>query len=349
MTRRAILGAGAASTLLGFGAAAEDISAGKALLGGSPTCFSVRSHAAKQSGQKFDIIEHCHNLGLAGAESFLQTPTPEAVKVIRRQVDSYNMVVILNIPLPKTESDVPNFDTAVAACKEAGASALHAAMTQRRYEQFPTLEAFKANFAQCQKTVALAEPVLAKHRLRLAIENHKGWRAAEQAAWMKQVSSEWVGVCLDMGNNLSLCEMPDETFAALTPYAIFSHIKDMGLQDYPDGFLLSEVPFGEGVIDLKKRVAQLRAKDPKMLFCLEMITRDPLKIPVYTDQYWATFSDPAAQVSGQELARVLDLVRKNPPKTPLPVVDNLSSAEAVKAEDNYNLACINYARQNLNM
>ncbi len=349
MTRREILGAGAASTLLALQTASGDTSAGKALLGGSPTCFSVRSRAAKQSGQKFDIIEHCHNLGLAGAESFLPSPTPEAVKAIRHQVDAYNMVVILNTPLPKTESDVPNFDTAVAACKEAGASALHAAMTQRRYEQFTTLEAFKANFAQCQKTVSLAEPVLAKHRMRLAIENHKGWRAAEQAAWMKQVSSEWVGVCLDMGNNLSLCEMPDETFTALTPYAIFSHIKDMGVQDYPDGFLLSEVPFGEGVIDLKKRVAQVRAKDPNLLFCLEMITRDPLKVPVLTDQYWATFSDPVTEVPARDLARVMELVRQNPPKTPLPVVDNLSQGEALKAEDNYNSACINYARQNLNM
>jgi sugar phosphate isomerase/epimerase len=166
---------------------------------------------------------------------------------------------------------------------------------------------------------------------------------------MKRVSSEWVGVCLDMGNNLSLCEMPDETFDALVPYAIFSHLKDMGLEDYPDGFLLSEVPFGEGVIDLKRRVAQLRQKDPSMLFCLEMITRDPLKIPVFTDKYWVTFSDPATEIPGRDVAKVLDLVRKNPPKIPLPMPSKLSPEDRVKAEDAYNLACIQYARQNLDM
>ena len=222
-------------------------------------------------------------------------------------------------------------------------------MTARRYEQFDSLAAFQANFSQCQKTIALAEPVLSKHRIRLAIENHKGWRAAEQARWMQQVSSEWVGVCLDMGNNLSLCEPTDETFELLTPYAIFSHIKDMGLQDYPDGFLLSEVPFGEGVIDLKSRVAQLRRKDPNMLFCLEMITRDPLKVPVFTDGYWKTFSDPQTQIPAQDLAKVLEMVRHHPPSTPLPKVDQLPSAEAIQAEDKYNLACIQYARQYLDM
>lgn len=349
LTRRELLAAASASTLTAFQPQGAEAASDKALLGGSPTAFSVRVREARRNNKVFDIIEHCHDLGLAGAESTMPATSPDAIKSIRQKVDTYGMKVILNPTLPKGESDVASFDAAVAGCKEAGAFALHAALTGRRYEQFDSLAAFQANFAQCQKSVDLAEPVLRKYRLPLAIENHKGWRAAEQAAWIKRVSSEWVGVCLDMGNNLSLCEMPDETFRTLLPYTIFSHIKDMGVEDYPDGFLLSEVPFGEGVIDLKERVGQLRNKDRKMLFCLEMITRDPLQIPVFTDKYWATFSDPSTQIPGRDVARVLELVRKNPPKTPLPKPDQLSIEERIKAEDEYNLGCIRYARQNLNM
>jgi 3-oxoisoapionate decarboxylase len=349
MTRRELLTAGVAATWLELKPASAETVATKALLGGSPTAFSVRAKAARQNNQHLDLIEHCHQLGLGGAETALATPSPDTIKAIRQKIDDYNMVVVLNTPLPKSEGDVEQFDTAVKACKESGATALHAAMTQRRYEQFDSLEAFKANFAQCRKSVSLAEPVLRKHRMRLAIENHKGWRAAEQASWMRQVSSEWVGVCLDMGNNLALCEMPNETFDALTPFAIFSHIKDMGVEEYSDGFLLSEVPFGQGVIDLKDRVAQLRKKDPNMLFCLEMITRDPLKIPMFTDKYWTTFADPATEIPGRDVAKVMELVKNNPPKTPLPRTSQLSAADQLKAEDDYNLACIQYARQNLGM
>ena len=348
MTRREVLAAGIVSTLAARNASEAPVG-DKALLGGAPTAFSVRARAARQSGEPFDVIDHCHSLGLAGAESILPAATPEAVKSIRQKVDTYNMVLVLNTPLPKIESDVAQFDKSVAACKEAGALALHVAMTGRRYEQFDTLAAFQANFAQCQKSVALAEPVLRKHRMRLAIENHKGWRAAEQAAWMKRVSSEWIGVCLDMGNNLSLCEMPDETFDALTPFAIFSHIKDMGLAEYPQGFLLSEVPFGEGVIDLKARVAQLRRKDPRMLFCLEMITRDPLEIPIFGDKYWATFGAASVEIPGRDVAQVLRLANRTLQAKPLPRISQLSPADQIKAEDEYNLACIRYARQNLNM
>ncbi len=127
------------------------------------------------------------------------------------------------------------------------------------------------------------------------------------------------------------------------------HIKDMGVKEYKDGFLLSEVVFGVGILSLKQMVQTLRAKDPNMLFLLEMITRDPLRIPVYTDKYWATFDDTVSPVPARDLARVLELVRNNPPKAPLPEIGSLSPAERVKAEDTYNLRCIDYARQHLDL
>jgi sugar phosphate isomerase/epimerase len=202
-------------------------------------------------------------------------------------------------------------------------------------------------FENCQTQVASVEPLLKKYQMKLAIENHKGWRAAENAAWLKRLGSEWVGVCLDFGNNMSLCEDPMDTLQTLAPYVFFAHIKDMAVEDYEDGFLLSEVPMGEGLLDLKKMVEILRQKDPNMIFDLEMITRDPLKIPVYTPKYWATFDDTVSPIPGRDVAKILALVKKNPPKKPLPKVTGLSAADAVKLEDDYNRQCVAYARQNL--
>jgi L-ribulose-5-phosphate 3-epimerase UlaE len=259
------------------------------------------------------------------------------------------MRVVFNVPLPRKREDIEAFDTGVKAAKESGAMALHAALTQRRYEQFDSLEDFKKSFEQNQLSVRLAEPVLRKYRMKLAIENHKGWRAAEQATWFKRVGSEYVGVCFDFGNNISLCEPPEETFRLLSPLAIFCHIKDMGVESYKDGFLLSEVPFGEGILDLKQMVRTLRDRDPNMLFCLEMITRDPLKVPVFTDKYWATFDDTYSPLPGRDLAKTLELVSNNPPKKPLPRISGLNPAQQVKLEDEYNQMCVEYARKNLDL
>ena len=52
----------------------------------------------------------------------------------------------------------------------------------------------------------------------------------------------------------SLLEDPLLTLETLKPWIFSGHIKDMGVQPYAEGFLLSEVPFGEGFLDLKKMV-----------------------------------------------------------------------------------------------
>ena len=83
-----------------------------------------------------------------------------------------------------------------------------------------------------------------------------------------------------------------------------------------------------------------------MIFDLEMITRDPLKIPVYTEKYWVTFDDAVSPLPGRDLAKVLDLVRKNPPKKPLPKTTGLEPPRsAVKLEDKYNLECVEYGER----
>ena len=78
------------------------------------------------------------------------------------------------------------------------------------------------------------------------------------------------------------------------------------------------MPLGEGFLDIKGMVATLRQKDPKMPFDLEMITRDPLKIPVFTDKYWVTFDDSYSPLPGRDFAKIVQLVNQNQPEEPAP-------------------------------
>jgi len=320
-------------------------------MGGTPTAFSIRqrSGGGRAGGARFDIVEHCHSIGLAGVQTNPPSTDPEAVKKFRARLEAYNMHLICDPRLPAQESEVANFEAQVKAFKEAGAVAFHVAMTGRRYEDFTAFEPWKTMFERIQKQAQLAEPVLRKYKIKLGFENHKGYRAAEQAAWLKRLGSEWVGVCLDFGNNVSLCEDPLDTLKTLLPYIVFAHVKDMAVEEYADGFLLAEVPMGEGFLDLKQMVQLLREKDPNMIFDLEMITRDPLPIPVYTAKYWATFDDSYSPLPGRDLAKVLALVRKNKPRKPLPRMTGLSPEAQLKAEDDYNAQCIAFAKQNLDM
>lgn len=336
-------------------------------MGGAPAGFGANSSAGRgglgapargaggggrgSGGPAFDFLEFFHSLGFGVGEV---TPRPlpadaDAVKAFRTRVEQYHMRIIMDVSYPRNEAGLANFENGVKVAKECGAISLHAAMTARRYEEFNDFATFKTSFENNQKCIAMAEPILRKYQMRLGLENHKGWRSAEQAAWLKRLGSEWVGVHFDFGNNVSLCEDPNDTLANLLPYTFACHIKDMAVEPYEDGFLLSEVPLGEGFLDLQGMVAKLQRKDPNMAFDLEMIVRDPLKIPIFTSKYWVTFDDSYSPLPGRDLAHIFDLVRKNKPKSPLPHTTGLSPEAFVKLENDCVARSIDWARKNLSL
>jgi sugar phosphate isomerase/epimerase len=179
--------------------------------------------------------------------------------------------------------------------------------------------------------------------VKLAVENHKDWKAAELAQLIQSLGSEWVGVTLDFGNNVSLLEEPMEVIRTLAPFAFSTHVKDMGVKAYSNGFLLSEVPLGAGIVDLKEAVTLCQKYNPSMTFSLEMITRDPLLIPCLDESYWTTFENPSAQ----DLAKILRLVRDEAYLDALPGVKNLSAEEKLAFEEENVLKCLAYSKSQL--
>ena len=72
----------------------------------------------------------------------------------------------------------------------------------------------------------------------------------------------------------------------------------------------------------------MRKANGKIQFNLEMITRDPLKIPCLTKRYWSVMEG----AKGEELAQMISVVRKKTSKE-LPGVGALSGEERAKMED----------------
>ncbi len=131
----------------------------------------------------------------------------------------------------------------------------------------------------------------------------------------------------------------------LAPHAFTSHLKDIGVEEYADGFLLAEVPLGTGFLDLAKIVATLRKAKPDFRLNLEMITRDPLKIPCLAPKYWATLEN----IPGRRLAEILALVRAKAGKKPLPRVGELSKEDQLKREDENVRQSLRYAKEHLDV
>ena len=346
MTRRDLFTAAAALAPLAQASAAP-----KTLknMGTAGPGLMARIRAAQAAGKKWDIVEYAHEKGLGAAHTTLPPGLdPAAVKALGAQINKYDMRLTVGLRTARNEADLVQYEAAVKACAEMDGRVVcvHDPFSGRRYEQFKSAAAFHVFDGECRAAVRRVEPILRKYKMPLAIENHKGWRAQELAEWIKSTGSEYVGACLDMVNNVSLVETPQQTIEALAPHTLFVSFKDIGVDFYDQGILLSEVPLGEGVFDLPAFVAMMQKRKPGILFQLEMLTRDPLKVPMFTEQYWKVF-DEKSPAPARDLAMLVDWVRKNPPRKPLPKTSGLTPEGVLALEDELNQRSIDWARANL--
>jgi 3-oxoisoapionate decarboxylase len=307
---------------------------------------SIRFASPKRLLEVDRLMSLAKEVDAAGAHGSMTDITEDWARKTRRMKDELGMYVEIQTFLPRPGEDLSVFEHAVRIAKLAGATSLRVVcLLGRRYEMFGTREDWEAAIVGFHKQIAAAVPIVEKHKMPLGIENHKDWRVDQQIELLRQYSSEYLGVSLDTGNNLSLLEDPVEVVEKLAPYTFNTHFKDMGVAEYDDGFLLSEVPLGEGILDLKAIVATIRREKPDVRFSLEMITRDPLKVPCLTERYWSTFRD----VNGVDLARTLRRVREYTPPRPLPSISGLSDDERYSLERELVDRSITYARDQLGL
>lgn len=291
---------------------------------------------ARKPRETHEFLEYCHSLGAGGIQAALSSTEPAYLKKLRARAEELGMYV-------EVMADLHSIEPHLAAAREAGAVCVRSAcLGGRRYESFSNLEDWRTFAASSKAAINRAVPLAEKHRIPLAIENHKDWTVDELLPILKEHQSLYFGVCLDTGNNISLLDDPMTVVERLAPYAVSTHIKDMAVEPWRDGFLLSEVPLGEGMLDMKRIVAAIRAARPNTRMTLEMITRNPLQVPCLTDKYWVTFADR----NGRYLADTLRMVRDRARHVePLPT--NMDAQ--LRLEEENVKKSLRYAREQLDL
>ena len=331
MTRRTFLASAAAASV-------PAAAASRTRMGVASTCYMT----AWRPKDSIAFLEHCDVLGAGGVQTSLSSLDPVYCHKFRARAEQANLYVELMTALPK--GDIASFEKHIVAAKEAGADRVRAgALGGRRYEDFPDLQSWKTFVAEAHTSIERAVPVLERHKIAMGLENHKDWTVEEMLSIMKKYGGEYLGICIDTGNNISLLDDPMEVVRAFARHAVTTHIKDMGVAEYPDGFLLSEMPLGQGMLDMKEVVGTILKARPSTRITLEMITRDPLKVPCLTDKYWVTFPDR----QGKYLADTLAMVRKH--RQSLPTLAGLARPELLKLEDENVKTCLDFARKSLNL
>jgi sugar phosphate isomerase/epimerase len=290
----------------------------------------MRADAARLTSDIF--FDLCRRFGTGGGQvdlSQFASRDEGPLEQLRESLERRALFVELSIPARTLEDDEA-FAAAASLAKMLGASRLRVALLGgRRYETFETADAWQTFDKRWRDTLSRIKPGVERHGLQLGIENHKDWRASELAEILQRLDSPLIGACVDFGNNVAFLEDPMHVVSTLAPFAITTHLKDMAVRRYEDGFELSEVALGTGILPLSQMVDVLRRAKPELHFCLEMITRDPLKVPYRRDAYWSTFGG-RSEALAREFERTV-LARES--AAPLPRISGLSPEDQIAAED----------------
>lgn len=290
-----------------------------------------------------DVLDHCQDLGAGCLQIGVRGWTSDFAGEVRRKRESLGIALEGQLGLPWDETSLSKFEEEVKAAREAGATILRTTcLGQRRYEKFESLAEWQAFTKYSRAALERAEPIVAKHGMKLAFENHKDWRIEEQLDLLNHLGSDVIGVTFDFGNNLALLEDPLDMVKALAPAIMSTHLKDMAMAEYEDGFLLSEVPLGKGILDLKEMMEICTKANPSVSFNLEMITRDPLEVPVFKDQFWTTMPD----LKASDLAKTLKLAKSGNAKS-LPKTEGKDLAAQIDYEEGHIRESFAYARTHL--
>ena len=288
-----------------------------------------------------EFLMRCHALGAAG----IQAPLHGDLRQLRGRAEQLGMYIEGMVQLP-ANGETSAFEKNIQDAKDAGALCVRAAaLSGRRYESFASLADWRKFVTDSRGNLETALPILEKYKIPLALENHKDWTADEMVELMKSHPSEYLGVCLDFGNNIALLDDPINVTEMLAPFTIATHVKDMGVEWFNDGFLLSEMVLGQGFLDLPRMISIVRRARPATRLSLEMITRDPLQVPCLTDKYWIAFPDR----NGVFLARTMQLVQRYKSTTPLPRISGLSPEAQLQAEQENVRASMQYAKSKLGL
>ncbi len=314
-------------------------------------CFGIAQKAHNQfpSTPKFAdplvFIQEAARIGANAVQIPLGVRDADSVRTLRGASEALGVALESTLPLPQNEQDISRFDAEMSTLHELGVRVARTVVFPgRRYEDLHSGAAFEKAVSDARARIRRAEPVGRKYDVRLAIENHKDQRIEERVRLLKEFDSEFIGACVDVGNNLALLEDPVEVCRALAPWAMTVHFKDQGVREYEEGFLLADVPLGQGCIDLPAVISAIRQKKQGVHFQLELITRDALKIPVLTDGYWSTLPD----LKATELSRIWALIKQRGSRDPFPPVSKLSLHDQVAMERQNIEESFRYAGEHLN-
>jgi sugar phosphate isomerase/epimerase len=147
--------------------------------------------------------------------------------------------------------------------------------------------------------------MLLDHNVVLAIETHFEFTSYELVRLFELCEAhpgEWLGICLDTMNLLTMLEDPVCATRRLLPWVVCTHMKDGGISLTSEGLTSFPVPMGRGVIDFPAILRLLKSMSDDIPLSIEDHGGSFL-LPIFDPVFLSKFPD----LTAEELSRLIRL------------------------------------------
>lgn len=155
------------------------------------------------------------------------------------------------------------------------------------------------------KSLREQRQMLMDHNVVLAIETHFEFTTHELLRLFDRCDAtpgEYLGICLDTMNLLTMLEDPDAATQRILPWVVSTHIKDGAALLSEDGLATFPTEIGKGVIDLRKICRTLIRAHMDINLTIED-HGGKFMLPVFDERFLSEFPD----LTAGEFAKILQL------------------------------------------
>lgn len=198
----------------------------------------------------FQLIDMAVDHGLDGVEfppdDCLHDLSPVSLESARSRAEENGLFVVADGGQIEGEM----LRRLIPAAAGLGASTLRAVMSgvlggDRR----PLSGRWNAHLAGCRDILREALPLAEEHGVTIAVENHSDATSHDMRWLCEELDSAYIGITLDVGNVLAVCEEPFGYTERLLPYLRHVHLKDYTIHPSDEGFRIARCSLGSGVVD----------------------------------------------------------------------------------------------------
>lgn len=198
----------------------------------------------------FELMDMADEHGLSGVEfppdDCLPDLSPASLERARARAEESGLFVIAD----GGQVEGGMLRRLIPAAAGLGSSTLRVVMSgvlggDRR----PLSGRWNAHLAGCRDILREALPLAEEHGVTIAVENHSDATSHDMRWLCEELDSAHIGITLDVGNVLVVCEEPFGYTERILPYLRHVHLKDYTIHPSDEGYRIARCSLGRGVVD----------------------------------------------------------------------------------------------------